>query len=109
MKIHGSVTITGFINHIDVTMHDNGVDCIKKKTVTTVLAKDGTIEGSGGYKVKASWDGVYRKVKFDWERPGFADKLECKPSCEKDCVGEGTRWDPKRCVTWCDYDCWYYQ
>jgi len=109
MRIYGDVTVTAFINHIDVTMFDNGVDYIKKKVVTTAFDSwSSTIDGSGDYKCRAWWNSGKKTVVFEWSRPGMSDTLECPATCTRDCVGDGSKMDPKRCVTWCDYSCWYY-
>ncbi|KAF9579739.1 hypothetical protein BGW38_003881 [Lunasporangiospora selenospora] len=108
MRIYGEVTVSSFLNTMSITLYDNGSDRVRNGVVTTAF--DGWssyIEGSDGYRIRAWWSSR-NEITFDWSRPGFSDTLSCRAPCRRDCVGGGSRFDPKQCVSYCDYSCWYY-
>ncbi|KAK3816116.1 MAG: hypothetical protein J3Q66DRAFT_341687 [Benniella sp.] len=109
MRLEGTVAVTSFINMIKVTLNDEGTDRISNEDVTTAFDSwSSTIEGSDGYKVRTWWQSSNSHLHFEWSRPGMEDTLECPASCRRDCVGDGGKMDPKRCITSCTYSCLFY-
>ncbi|KAF9157016.1 hypothetical protein DFQ26_009151 [Actinomortierella ambigua] len=110
MRIYGSVDVSvGLMNTIQLTLFDNGVDQINKVNLVTFADTwSTTTSGLNGYKLKAWWSARDKLVHIEWSRPGFLDGLSCKANGDTECVGGGSRFDPKVCMGFYDFSCWYY-
>ncbi|KAF9970156.1 hypothetical protein BGZ73_007244 [Actinomortierella ambigua] len=97
MRLYGSVDVhAGLFSVIQVTLFDNGVDQIDKVSLVTFADTwSTTTKGLNGYTLKTWWSARDKLVHFEWSRPGFLDGLNCKAEGERECVGGGSKLDPK--------------